>query len=197
MTPARKFQLFFSAWERQGKKKSSEQIVPQPPLPQTSAAHSRAAARRGAERSRAGAARRAAERSGAERRGGGAERRGAERSGAARRGAARGGAERRGRGAERSGAERSGAQQRGAERTGAGRSGGGLYAEVEQALHKILEKAAQAADPRSPLLILQGTASPALQTGPWATDRWFCLVFLTRRGCAEDPFPVLLHPDHP
>ena len=142
MTPARKFQLFFSAWQPQGKNKFGTHCP-------------------------------AAERSGAERRGGGAERRGAEPSGAARRGAARGAAERSGRGAERSGAERSGAQQSGTERSGAERSGadGGLYAEVDRALHKILEKASQAADPRSPLLILQGTASPALQTGPWATDR--------------------------
>ena len=141
MTPARKFQLFFSAWQPQGKKKSSEQIVPQ--------------------------------RSGVERSGVGAERSGAERSRAGRRAEARRGAQRSGAGAARSAAERSGAQQSGTERSGAERSGaeGGLYAEVDRALHKILEKASQAADPRSPLLILQGTASPALQTGPWATDR--------------------------
>ena len=106
-----------------------------------------------------------------ERSGVGAERSGAERSRAGRRAEARRGAQRSGAGAARSAAERSAAERHGAKRSGAERSGGGLYAEVDRALHKILEKASQAADPRSPLLILQGTASPALQTGPWATDR--------------------------
>ena len=103
----------------------------------------------------------------------GAERSGAERSRAGRRAEARRGAQRSGAGAARSAAERSGAERSRAARSEAERSGaeGGLYAEVDRALHKILEKASQAADPRSPLLILQGTASPALQTGPWATDR--------------------------
>ena len=92
---------FFSAWQPQGKKKSSEHIVPQRSGVERSGV---GAERSGAERSRAG--RRAEARRGAQRSGAGAARSAAERSGAERSRAARSEA-------ERSGAERRGALCRG------------------------------------------------------------------------------------